>query len=245
MQVREQTQGFDLSERGRDETGATVRLDRRLFMQLQCFGDCGESGELCAALERAGIGGVLYEDLNDPRGVALLTFSEEPAHFVTTVRSVLNHAPFASLRHRPEMTMTGRTYAIGYEHPLEHVLLERPRARVTDPANRWAIWYPLRRAGAFERLAAEEQRTILREHGGIGRAFAGGGHALDIRLACHGLDRDDNDFVTGIVGPALYPLSRLVQRMRASRQTSEYLDKLGPFFVGRAIWQHDGERTRG
>ena len=59
----------------------------------------------------------------------------------------------------------------------------------------------------------------------------------DVRLACHGLDRDDNDFVIGLIGKALFPLSAVVQAMRKTQQTSLYLDRLGPFFVGRAVWQ--------
>jgi hypothetical protein len=47
----------------------------------------------------------------------------------------------------------------------------------------------------------------------------------------------DNDFVLGLVGPELHPLSAMVQAMRRTRQTSNYLASLGPFFVGRAVWQ--------
>ena len=61
--------------------------------------------------------------------------------------------------------------------------------------------------------------------------------AHDVRLACHGLSRDDNDFVIGLLGASLHPLSVVVQRMRKTRQTSQYLARLGPFFVGRARWQ--------
>ena len=55
--------------------------------------------------------------------------------------------------------------------------------------------------------------------------------------ACHGLDRDDNDFVIGLIGKELFPLSAVVQAMRKTQQTALYLDRLGPFFVGRAVWQ--------
>jgi chlorite dismutase len=61
--------------------------------------------------------------------------------------------------------------------------------------------------------------------------------AQDIRLVCNGLDVNDNDFIIGLVGPDLYPLPHLVQSMRTTIQTSEYLEKLSPFFVGRACWQ--------
>jgi chlorite dismutase len=102
----------------------------------------------------------------------------------------------------------------------------------------WAVWYPLRRTGAFARLGPKEQGAILREHGVIGRAYGEAGLGHDIRLACNGLDQNDNDFVIGLIGPDLYPLSHLVQAMRKTIQTSEYIEKLGPFFVGRACWQH-------
>ena len=61
--------------------------------------------------------------------------------------------------------------------------------------------------------------------------------AHDIRLDCHGLDKVDNDFVVGLIGKDLHPLSHIVQSMRRTQQTSLYLERLGPFFVGRAIWQ--------
>ncbi len=103
----------------------------------------------------------------------------------------------------------------------------------------WAIWYPLRRAGSFEQLTAQEQRVILMEHGGIGHAFGRAGLGTDIRLACHGLGKKDNDFVVGLLGRDLHPLSVIVQRMRKTKQTSLHLDRLGPFFVGKAVWQRE------
>ena len=68
-------------------------------------------------------------------------------------------------------------------------------------------------------------------------AFGRAGLGHDIRLACHGLDKWDNDFVVGLLGPELHPLSIIVQRMRKTRQTSLHLERLGPFFVGRVAWQ--------
>ena len=66
--------------------------------------------------------------------------------------------------------------------------------------------------------------------------FGAADYVHDVRLACHGLDRDDNDFVIGLIGKDLFPLSAIVQVMRKTQQTSLYLDRLGPFFVGRAVW---------
>ena len=85
-------------------------------------------------------------------------------------------------------------------------------------------------------LSTQEQREILQEHGGIGFAFGKAGHAHDVRLACYGIDKNDNDFVIGLIGHDLHPLSATVQAMRKTKQTSDYLENLGPFFVGKAIW---------
>lgn len=243
LEIRQREDGevVDITEKGRSARGEVISADRRLYMQLMAFGDCPDSGPLAAALQAANRDAVLYEDINDPRGVGLLTLSEEPDDFVGPLRRFLNEPPFSTLTPKPEYTMFGRTYAIGYEQDLERTLITRPRQRVSDPALPWAIWYPLRRAGSFEQLSAEEQRVILMEHGGIGRAFGEAGHGYDIRLACHGLDKNDNDFVVGLVGPRLHALSLIVQRMRKTKQTSLHLDRLGPFFVGKAVWQFAGD----
>ena len=227
----------DLSERGGVKNGQPQRSNDRLFMQLLAFGGCADARPLAAALAGAGVTAVLYEDINDPRGVALLTLDQEPAMFLDRVRPLLSREPFVSLTQKPEYTMLGRTYAIGYEPDLRETLLDRPRRTVLNPEWRWGVWYPLRRSGRFAQLPAEEQRVILAEHGTIGMSFGAGDYAHDIRLACHGLDKDDNDFVIGLIGKELFPLSALVQTMRKTQQTSLYLERLGPFFVGRAVWQ--------
>ncbi|HET7875802.1 MAG TPA: chlorite dismutase family protein [Methylomirabilota bacterium] len=212
-------------------------LDRRLFVQLVAYGGCAEAKPLAAALERGRVEGVLYADVADPRGVAVLAMAEDPAFFATRLREVLAGEPFAGLVHKPALTMLGRTYASGFEPDLEDWLIRRPRRVVLDPEWPWAIWYPLRRTGTFARLSPQEQGAILKEHGALGRAYGDAGLAHDIRLACHGLDTHDNDFVIGLVGRDLHPLSHLVQSMRKTVQTSQYIETLGPFFVGRVFWQ--------
>ena len=140
----------------------------------------------------------------------------------------------------PGQKLVGRAVTAQYlplRPDLAEVLLHRPRRTVLNPAWKWGVFYPLRRSGKFAQLPPEEQRVILAEHGAIGMSFGAGDYAHDIRLACHGLDKDDNDFVIGLIGKELYPLSALVQTMRKTQQTSLYLERLGPFFVGRALWQ--------
>ncbi|HEX4346072.1 MAG TPA: chlorite dismutase family protein [Vicinamibacterales bacterium] len=227
----------DISEKGGVKNGQPQRSDERLFMQFLAFGGASDTKPLSAALAASGLAGVLYEDVNDPRGVALLTFSPDPGMFVERVRPFLNAAPFSSLTQKPEFTMLGRTYAIGYEPDLQETLLDRPRRTVLNPAWMWSVWYPLRRSGRFAQLPPDEQRVILAEHGTIGMSFGAGDYAHDVRLACHGLDKNDNDFIVGLIGKDLYPLSKVVEAMRKTQQTSLYLERLGPFFVGRAVWQ--------
>jgi len=224
---------LDLREHGAKQQTS----DRRLFMQLQVFTECSDTKPLIGALESSQLEAVLYLDISDPAGVGVLSMSEDPTFFVTHLREVLNSPPFAGLHRRPEFAMLGRTYAAGFESDLEEYLLRRPRQVTRSPDWPWAVWYPLRRTGAFARLTAKEQGAILREHGHLGRAYGVAGLAQDLRLSCSGLDVNDNDFVIGLVGPDLYPLSHLVQSMRKTIQTSEYIEKLGPFFIGRACWQ--------
>lgn len=224
---------LDVRERGANQQTS----ERRLFMQLQVFTGCVDTTPLIAALAASEAEAVLYLDVCDPKGVGVLTMTEDPTSFVTHLRELLNAPPFVGLTRRPEFTLLGRTYSSGFEVDLEEYLLRRPR-RVTRKADwPWAVWYPLRRTGAFARLSPKEQGAILREHATIGRAYGEAGFAQDIRLACNGLDVNDNDFVVGLVGPDLYPLSHLVQSMRRTIQTSGYIEKLGPFFIGRACWQ--------
>ena len=235
----EEPEQLDLSEKGRASDGRVISSDRRLFMQLLAYGGCLDKAPVINALADSGLDAVLYDEINDPRGIALLTMSSDPEDFLGPIRQVLNSPPFVDLQFKPEYTMFGRTYALGYEEDLEQTLIHRPRGRVHDPRLPWAIWYPLRRSGAFEGLSAQEQRVILMEHGGVGRSYGRAGYGYDVRLACYGLDKNDNDFVIGLIGPELYPLSSIVERMRKTKQTSMYLERLGPFFIGKAVWQSE------
>ena len=225
----------DLSEKGGLKDGQPQRSDERLYMQLMAFGGCRDARALADHLAAAKMTTVVYEDLNDPRGAAVLACDTDPNVFIDRLRPLLSSGPFADLTARPEYTMFGRTYSLGYEPDLRDTLVARPLRTIANPAWPWAIWYPLRRSGNFAQLPPEEQRTILAEHGAIGMTFGAADFAHDVRLACHGLDRDDNDFVIGLTGKELFPLSAVVQSMRKTQQTSLYLDRLGPFFIGRKI----------
>lgn len=220
------------------ETGTRDReLDRRLYMQLLAFGGCTDPDPLARRLADAGLEAAVYEDLHDPSGVGVLALSEKPEFFAGPWRELLQEAPFSELRLKPRYTMFGRTYSLGYEPDLEETLLKRPRKTALHPDWPWVIWYPLRRSGAFAQLPAAEQKQYLKEHGQIGFRYGRADYAHDIRLACHGLDTHDNDFVVAVTGKELTPLSKLVEHMRQTQQTSLYLERLGPFFVGRTFWK--------
>jgi chlorite dismutase len=231
---------LDLAEKGAVIDGVRQTLDKRLFIQLVVF-ECGQGTSpeataktIAAGLREAGLGGVVYADVNDARGLGVVTWTTEPSEFVTKLRPIVNQ-PALALRPRPSMTMLGRTYSTGFEQELEYWMLRRPIETLQNPALKWGVWYPLRRTGAFARLDPREQGAILREHGMIGKAYGDADHAHDVRLACHGLDANDNEFVIGLIGKELYPLSHVVQAMRKTRQTSEFIQQMGPFFVGHVI----------
>ena len=226
-----------IDEMGAEKDGVRQTSNKRLFMQLHVFDECRNAEALKSALVSSGLEAVLYEDVMNPLGVGVLFMNHDPEFFVTEVRHMLAHEPFASLQYCPEMTMFGRSYALGHEQNLDEWLLNKPRKTVLNTAWPWAIWYPLRRKGKFEALSQEEKNKTLYEHAMIGMSYGAADFAHDVRLACHGLDTNDNEFVIGLTGKDLYPLSKIIQDMRKTDQTAKYIESLGPFFVGRAYWQ--------
>ena len=80
----------DVRERGANQQTS----ERRLFMQLQVFGGCTDAKPLVRALEASRMEAVLYQDVNDPRGVGVLGMSEDPTFFVGPFRELLNGAAF-------------------------------------------------------------------------------------------------------------------------------------------------------
>jgi len=246
---------IDVFEHGGKRDGARQSMNRRLFMQLLVVDlPAGHRADdavkrLAEACARDRVPAVVYADAMSPRGLGLLTWSEDPAHFVRAVRPLFaddprdhpRQDPLANATLRNDYAMIGRTYATGHEPDLEWTLLRRPVENVTNDSYPWHVWYPLRRTAAFARLDPHDQGQILREHAQIGMAYGAQDLAHDVRLACYGLDAADNEFVIGLVGRDLHPLSHLVQAMRKTRQTSEFIEKMGPFFVGYAAERVKGE----
>ncbi len=227
----------DISEHGAFKQEQPQKLDRCLFVQLQVFTGCRDPKTIASTLHASNLASVMYLDVHDPRGIGLLVMTEDPAVLTGTWRHILGSLLFSSLTPRPEMTLLGRTYSTGREADLEDWLIKKPQRNALAPEYPWAVWYPLRRKPEFETLDPKEKGEILAEHAKIGMAYGKAGLAHDIRLACYGLDRNDNDFVLGLVSRELHPLSRLVQDMRKTQQTSRYVQHMGPFFIGKVFWQ--------
>jgi len=230
----------DLRDFGMPVRGVPQAIDRRLYLQLQVLTDVANRQQAVEELRSAGTAAVLYADLNDPRGVGILLWDEDPLQLSAKADLVHSLPAFTASRLRPEYTMLARSYAFGREDDVEYWLTRRPIEVATFPNRPWAVWYPLRRKPSFYRLPKDEQADMLREHGIIGHNFGSAGYATDIRLECFGMDPADNEFVLGLLSDRLDWLSRLVKEMRATRQTGEYMDHLGPFFVGHTIYQNPG-----
>lgn len=232
---RPQVDAPDVREFGAAKDGIPQTLDKRLFMQFQAFTGCLNPEHLLSSLRESKLESVLYLDIHDARGVGLLLVTEDPAMFAEKGRHLLLSEAFAKLEPKPEYTMLGRTYSSGHEQDLEDWLLWKPRRNLSNDSFSWAVWYPLKRRPEFEILPKEDQRKILMEHAKLGMGYGAADLAHDVRLACHGLDRKNNEFVIGIVARDLHPISRLVQDMRKTEQTAKYIESMGPFFVGKAI----------
>ena len=230
----------DLRDFGMPVQGIPQAIDRRLYMQLQVVTGIANRSQVVAEVREAGAAAVLYADLNDPRGVGVLLWDEDPLRLSAKAEALHSLPSLGAGQLRPEFTMLARSYAFGREDDVTFWLTKRPIDVATYPNRPWAVWYPLRRKPGFYRLPKDEQAEMLREHGLIGHNFGSAGYATDIRLECFGMDPADNEFVLGLLSDRLDWLSRLVKEMRSTRQTGEFMDHLGPFFVGHTLYQHSG-----
>ncbi len=164
MRLQATEEPLDLRESGKPIEGKPQTLDSRLYMQLHVFDGCADPTDLVAAAEGSGLEYVIYSDLSNPTGIGFLTMSESPDAFVAESRQFLNSEPFASLELVLDLTMTGRTYATGFDPDLQDMLLSKPRRNTRSDQWPWAVWYPLRRKSEFGLLPEEETRKILSTH---------------------------------------------------------------------------------
>ena len=71
---------LDIAEQGRRH-GQPIRLDRRLFVNFTAFGGCQDPTAAAILVERAGIEGAVYTDVNDPSGVGHRRLGRRSARF--------------------------------------------------------------------------------------------------------------------------------------------------------------------
>jgi hypothetical protein len=117
---------------------------------------------------------------------------------------VLNGAGFSVLTR--SRTARCRAHVIGYEPTPEVCCTGRSeRCSTRHGSGRFGI-----RCDGGTGSCPPTSSVILAEHGTIGCSAS----ATTARhcLACHGPDTDDNDFVIGLIGKDLYPLSRSCRR---------------------------------
>lgn len=229
-----------------DANGDRQTMTRRLYMQLRVLdvdlkvvSDFDKFlNELKALLVKTPC--VLYKDMNSNSAIALLSWSEDPAFFITEINRILADPKVASnFNERKGWTMIGKTYSNGHEKDLEEYLFKKPIRNSTRDDWQWAVWYPLRRKGPFYVQPPADQCKMLLHHAAIGKAFSEINAAHDIRLKSFGLDAADNEYVIGLVGDDLHGLSRVVEEMRKTRHTAEFLESLGPFFAGQRVWKSE------
>lgn len=242
---------IDVNEYGGKRDGVRQQSNRRLFMQLMVFdvptgGDADTAArQLGAALRDRAIPGVVYADTMDPRGVGLLTWSEDPALFATKVRTLFNEPfePMNQLRHvsvRREFGMLGRTYSTGHEPDLADTLMHRPIRQVLNESHTWARLVPAAPhrgvCQARPARAVGDPPRARRARDGLRRDRPRPRCSACVPRPRRGRQRVRHRSV----GPELHPLSHLVQAMRKTKQTSEYIAKMGPFFVGHVVSRNPG-----
>src|SRR5690349_664061 len=99
---------IDVNEYGGKKDGVRQSTNRRLFMQLLVFRvsagaepDAAATALLRVLRERK-IPAVVYADTMDPRGLALLSWAEDPARFVRDVRPLFAEPALANAELRDD-----------------------------------------------------------------------------------------------------------------------------------------------
>jgi hypothetical protein len=80
-------------------------------MQLLAFGGCSDSRAVAQHLSEAADVVVVYEDLNDPRGIAVVAVSEDPNVFLNHLRPRLATGVMAGLSLKPESRCSADVFA--------------------------------------------------------------------------------------------------------------------------------------
>jgi hypothetical protein len=109
---------------------------------------------------------------------------------------------------------------------------------VLHAEQRWATWYPIRNKPEWGTLDKAKKTAAQKEHGAVAKEFVDSDKVSYVRLSCNGLDPEDNDHIFGLTAGSLEDISLLQEAMRGTSQIANYVDKIGPVFVGRKVWQN-------
>ena len=236
---------IDVNEYGGKKDGERQAMNRRLFMQLLVFdAPAGEAADeigkdLAAQLRHNAIAGVVYADASSPRGLGLLTWSEDPAHFVQAVRPLFARRLAAQggpapavrdarphLRHGPRAGPRARAPAP--RHP------ERDERRSTRGTSGTRSAARARSRGSTRRSRAASCASTRRSASPTARPSW---RTTSASRATGSTPRTTSSS-SASSGASSTRFSHLVQTMRKTRQTSEYIAKMGPFFVGFVLHRH-------
>ena len=209
--------------------------DSTLFVQLQVFdiepaaGPRAMVSALSRRLREKNVSSVIYGDAGDHRGIAILSWANNPGDILDNVHALLGGKRFSALTPRPGWVMFGHLSGDDATSAPEKVLAENAS---------WATWYPVKNNSAWAGLSDDKQASSHREHGSIAAPFVDAGRVAHIRLDSNGLDAEGNHHVFGLLASDLLSISELQASMAGSAQVSQYTEKTGPIFVGRRIWQN-------
>ena len=209
--------------------------DSTLFMQLQVFdiepaaGPRAMVSALSRRLREKNISSVIYGDAGDHRGIAILSWANNPGDILDNVHALLGGKRFSALTPRPGWVMFGHVDGEDATAASEKVLAENAS---------WATWYPVKNNAAYAGLSDDQKASSHREHGAVAAPFIEAERVSHIRLDSNGIDAEGNHHVFGLLAGDLLSISELQAGMAGTAQVAQYTEKTGPVFIGRRIWQN-------
>jgi hydrogen peroxide-dependent heme synthase len=213
--------------------GAFAAMERREDGQSGIFSQLGHKGDLIAIHFRRG-----FDELNaaqlEVNRLALSEFLEPTTSYVSVVEiglyeaTVKLHAELAARGVKPHSA----EWIEAVKNDLE-VQREKLGARLWPqiPARPYVCFYPMnkRRAGAdnWYSLPIEERQLLMRDHGMIGRRYAG----QVTQVISGSIGFDDWEWGVDLFADDPLVFKKLVYEMRFDESSARYAE-FGPFYIG-------------
>ena len=212
---------------------AFAAMERREDGQSALFSQLGHKGDLIAIHFRRG-----FEELNAAQlavsRLALNEFLEPTTSYVSVVEiglyeaTVKLHEELAARGvkpHSPEWVEAIKADLEDQRHKLG------PRLWPQIPDRRYVCFYPMnkRRAGAdnWYSLPIEERQLLMRDHGMIGRRYAG----QVTQVISGSIGFDDWEWGVDLFADDPLVFKKLVYEMRFDESSARYAE-FGPFYIG-------------